>query len=130
MSVNRDPSRIVSCLRPVLAEPTMTVFDQILLFDFILGEPLSVQITFDRKHRFDPKQSKPLGYFHFAFNSKLLDIACDSLAAATVMALKNGGDTTQANVERTLDGIWRMVKPDIVHLTLNAFREIEGRKPQ
>jgi len=129
MSVNRDPSRIVSCLRPVLAEPTMTVFDQILRFDFILGEPLSVQITFDRKHRFNPAQSKPLGYFHFTFNSKLLDIAADSLAAATVMILKDG-DKTGENVAKTLDSIWQMIKPDVVHLALNAFREIEGRRQQ
>jgi len=128
MSVNRDTSKIVSCLRPVLAEPTMSLYDQILRFDYILGEPLSVQITLDRKHRFDPKQSKPLGYFHFKFNSQLLDIGKDSLAAATVMMLREGDDKSADNVARILENVWQVIKPDVVQSILISLQEIRGRR--
>lgn len=120
---------ILEILKPVEAEPTLELFDQFIKIQFILKDPLSVQVVLDRIHKIAKYQSKPLGYLHFSSYMQLLELAKQFLTTATVMALVSqrnfeAGDFVISN---SLDNAFLTIKTDAMRLVKICLEEIRKR---
>jgi len=113
----------VESLVKVKADPTLKLWHQILKSQVWREKGLlKAQLVLDRIHRYNPRESKPLGYFHMSTVDQWLDLAVLALSTALAMAA-HGRDVGVLELREALESAWRLRSRDIV---FNAMRLLEG----
>ena len=120
---------ILEILKPIEAEPTLDLFNQYIKIQYILKEPFSIQLVLDRKHKFSPSLSKPLGYLHFNSYMQLLEIAKQFLVSACVMALvsQHNYEAGSTVISNTFNSAVDTIMPDALFLIRHCLEEIRKK---
>lgn len=130
MTEEVKPESLVDCLRKVSCDDTMNLWNQVIRFQYIVDQPVKVQLILDRVHKFKPALSKPLGYLRIGNVGQLLDIAANALASASTLALLGSSANPKDSfaIQNTLDSAWRMLRADVLQLISISLDEIERKK--
>jgi len=115
-------------------DPTLNLWDQYLRFDFIIPEKFSesvrVQILLDRVHKFKPKLSRPVAYFHLSNINTLMEIAAQSLTCSIILSLLCKNEVRSADIIQAINSAIELLIPRVMDLVSIYIRKVKSRKYQ
>ena len=74
-----------------------------------------------KTHKEKKSLSKPLGYCRISTTDQLINIIVDAFSLAIVLATKG---ESNSNIETVRDGLYDLIKGNIVHVTSAAFNDL------
>lgn len=123
---------ILEVLPEVKADLTLRKkgIDQIMRLQYILEDPLKVQLTLDRKHISNPRQSPgPAAWIRFSEVRQLMDMARNFMVAAVTLNLSGvGEEVTRGNIETVTNALMSLLKTDVITYVEKSLREINSKR--
>jgi len=114
----------------VEADDTLNDFVQVIRMDCMV-DPFHFQAVFDRRHKQNPKLSRPLGYYHFSEVRQLIGYAMQGLVAACVLNLKHSPQKpSDVKISQSVDGLIELILPDVKHQVSVVLKQASGEMPR
>lgn len=119
------PDQLIQVLHGIQFDDTLDTMNQIIRFDYIREDPISVQICFDRKHKLNPSLSKPVGYFKMSSMNQAMDLSRQAMAVSMVLAFRSRVAIRVGEIEKSLDDMYSMIKSDIMRDIVTSLTALD-----
>jgi len=121
-------SDLVPLTKVIVCDDTLNEFRQVLRLDIVAGKPLRTQLLLDRRHKWQPKLSKPLGYFRMSNTDQLVRLASNALSAALVLNMQSNLDRPFDQVQFAVESMLDLIRADIATTVDTVLRDLRAHK--